>query len=306
MKLKKTFFTIILVVILLLEVKYQDNITKYIENYISANNTVLIKDSNEYKKDYSYLFVKVSDNYTPYSYQDLLNIYYNIINNGWDNFTFYCPSEYTSCLADVKSISSNETLLTQINNYASPYNSFSNIETSYDDTGEITVTLNKTYSNEDIDILNNKINAILDSIITDNMTVEDKLLAVHDYIVNNTVYDTAKSENKESQYRSNTAYGALIEGYATCNGYADAYAIILDKLDVENYRISSTSHIWNAVYYNDEWLHIDLTWDDPVSKTGENYLYHKYFLINNEELKKEDGDLTDHIFDKTIFQEFNS
>ena len=37
---------------------------------------------------------------------------------------------------------------------------------------------------------------------------------------------------------------------------------------------------------------------------GKDYLYHKYFLVNNEQMKKEDGDLQDHIFDKKVFQEF--
>jgi len=302
--MKKTFGTLLLIVILLVEIKYQDKITNYIENTINSRNTVLIQSSNEYKKDYSYKFLQVSDDYTPYSYHDLLNIFYNVINNGWSTFTFYCPTEYSECISDIKTISNDETLLTQINNYASPYNSFSNIETLYDDTGEVTLSLKKTYSSSDIEMLNDKINTILNNIITADMTTKDKLLAVHDYIINNTVYDTLKSEGKESPYRSNTAYGALIEGHATCNGYADAYAIILDKLSITNYRISSTTHIWNAILYNDEWLHIDLTWDDPVSTTGDDYLFHKYFLVDNETLKKEDGTLTDHTFDKTIFQEF--
>ena len=78
----------------------------------------------------------------------------------------------------------------------------------------------------------------------------------------------------------------------------------LGPTSVKNYRIASDNHIWNAVYINDTWLHLDLTWDDPVSEDGINYLYHKYFLINNDQLRSEDKDLTDHIFDSSVYLEF--
>ena len=145
---------------------------------------------------------------------------------------------------------------------------------------------------------------MLNTVITDNMTLKDKLLAIHDYIINNTKYDTEKNNNGTSKYHSNTAIGVFMDGYATCNGYADAYALALDRLGIKNYKVSSNTHIWNAVYYDNEWLHIDLIWDDPVSTDGNNYLYHKYFLVNTEQMKKDDGTLQDHTFDDKAPQEF--
>ena len=302
--MKKMLIPIILGALLALEIKYIDPISNYVVNILDRKKEVMVLDSNKYHKDASYLFVKETNDFTPYSYQDLLNIIYSIINNGWNSFTFYCPREYSECLSDIKDISANDTLLTQINNYANPFNSFSSIQTLYDDTGEITIKVTKTYTDEEITLLNDKVTTMLNTIITDNMTLKDKLLAVHDYIINNTKYDTEKNNNGSSKYHSNTAIGVFMEGHATCNGYADAYALALDKLGVKNYKVSSNTHIWNAVYFNDTWLHIDLTWDDPVSTDGKDYLYHKYFLVNNEDMKKEDGDLEDHIFDKKVFQEF--
>jgi len=93
-------------------------------------------------------------------------------------------------------------------------------------------------------------------------------------------------------------------------------AIILSRLGYENYKIATTSeeisyesngHIWNAVRIRDEWLHMDLTWDDPVSTDGKDYLYHKYFLVSTEEmLKADDGNVKveEHNFNKAIYQEF--
>lgn len=302
--MKKTIAILILGVLLILEIKYIDPITNYVKSLLDNKKEVIILDSNKYHKDASYLFVQETTDFTPYSYQDLLNIVYSIINNGWNSFTFYCPKEYSECISDIKNISVNDTLLTEINNYADPFNSFSTLQTLYDENGEITIKLTKTYTDEEINTINDKLNAMLNNLIKDNMSTKDKLLAIHDYIINNTKYDTEKNNSGSSKYHSNTAYGVFMEGYATCNGYADAYALALDRLGIKNYKVSSSTHIWNAVYYDDEWLHIDLTWDDPVSTDGKDYLYHKYFLVNNDQMKKEDGDLQDHIFDTKIFQEF--
>lgn len=306
MKLKNLIITFILILIILLETINIKPITNFFKNLINNNKTIIINPKNKYYKDYDFLFIKNTDNYTPYSYNDLLNIFYSVINNGWDEFTFYCPSEYSDCINDVELISNNQVLLSQINDFASPFNSFDEINTLYDETGEITISLNNTYTKEEQNIINEKLDSIISSNINDSMTLEQKLKSLHDYIINTTKYDIDKNNTGESIYHSSTAYGALIEGFATCNGYADAYALILDRLGVKNYRITSDTHIWNAVYFNDEWLHIDLTWDDPVSESGKDYLEHNYFLVDNDTLEKEDGTLVDHKFPKAVYLEFKN
>ena len=306
MKLKNLIITFILILIILLETINIKPITNFFKNLINNNKTIIINPKNKYYKEYDFLFIKNTDNYTPYSYNDLLNIFYSVINNGWDEFTFYCPSEYSDCINDVELISNNQVLLSQINDFASPFNSFDEINTLYDETGEITISLNNTYTKEEQNIINEKLDSIISSNINDSMTLEQKLKSLHDYIINTTKYDIDKNNTGESIYHSSTAYGALIEGFATCNGYADAYALILDRLGVKNYRITSDTHIWNAVYFNDEWLHIDLTWDDPVSESGKDYLEHNYFLVDNDTLEKEDGTLVDHKFPKAVYLEFKN
>ena len=92
-------------------------------------------------------------------------------------------------------------------------------------------------------------------------------------------------------------------------------AIFLNKFGIKNYKIAttpenenSTGHIWNAVYINDKWLHLDITWDDPVAESGKDYLLHKYFLVTNEELQKADEGkvvVTEHNFLKNIYSEFD-
>ena len=76
-------------------------------------------------------------------------------------------------------------------------------------------------------------------------------------------------------------------------------AIFLDKLGIINYKISNKDHIWNLAFVDGKWLHIDLTWDDPVSETNINR--DNYFLITTNQLKALNDD--SHDFNKHIFQE---
>ena len=62
--------------------------------------------NNAYAKDDSYEFVQLTDNFYPENQQDILNIYYTIINSGVETATFYCPSSYESCMSDVIDIAS--------------------------------------------------------------------------------------------------------------------------------------------------------------------------------------------------------
>ena len=55
-------------------------------------------------------------------------------------------------------------------------------------------------------------------------------------------------------------------------------------MNVKSFKISSDDHVWNAVFINNNWYHLDLTWDDPVSKDGKDYLEHNYFLIDTKQL----------------------
>ena len=86
-----------------------------------------------------------------------------------------------------------------------------------------------------------------------------------------------------------------------CGGYADAMELFLEKLGVESFKVSSEEHVWNAVHLNDTWLHLDLTWDDPITTSGENYLTKDYFLITTEQLEK--ITVREHNYDKNVYKE---
>jgi len=320
--IKKNLVTIICCALIFIVLINVNKISDSLADMLGNNPKLVIASTNEYTKDYDFEFVQISDNYIPYSYQDLKNIIFSIINNGWETFTFYCPDEYEECINDVDAITDDSLLVTHINNYVHPYNSLSGdknaMTTTISSSGEITITLKRFYSDEDIEKINKEVDKIIAEVIENDDDEYEKLKKIHDYIVNNTKYDVIanESENNESPYDSKKATGTLLEHYATCNGYTDAMAIILSKLGYKNFKVAttpeeisyeSTGHIWNAVYFNNNWVHIDLTWDDPVSDTGKDYIYHKYFLVSNEEMAQADSGkvkIEEHNFNKAIYTEF--
>lgn len=296
---------------------YLDPITDKLSSFFSKNNEVVILPSNEYTKNISYKYVGLSKDYIPYSYQDLLDIYYSVINNGWKTFTFYCPPEYTSCLVDAEKISGDELVLTHLNNYVHPFNSFTNVQTLMQDSGQVTVKVTYLYTRSEINAINLGVDDLLKKTIKNGMSDYDKIKAVHDYIINNTKYDVERNQGTNTAHNSYIAYGPLYEGLATCNGYTDLMAIVLARLNINNYKIattpdrlndsSSAGHIWNAVYINNQWLHLDLTWDDPVSSDGKDYLTHNYFLVTTKAMHQADKTGTaieEHNFNPIYYLEF--
>ena len=85
------------------------------------------------------------------------------------------------------------------------------------------------------------------------MSTIDKIKVFHDHIINNTIYDESK---KEESY---TAYNLLTTGKSICGGYSDIMAIYLNKLGIQNYRITSSNHIWNLIHLDNKWYHMDAT-----------------------------------------------
>ncbi len=303
-KIAKVVFTFGLLMILTgVVLLRKDSINTLFNTHFSSNNAkVNISDVNEYYRDYNFKFVKNIKNKVPTSYQDLLNVYYTIINSGKDSYTFYCPTnEYEECLSDVESIANDQTLLSNINNYVHPYNAFSHIETEFDNLGKVNINIERPYTKEDIKKINEKVDEIYNELYNDNLSIQDNIKIFHDYIVNNTKYDSDRSDKNIIKYRSDTAYGPLFEGYAICGGYTDLMQLFLEKMNLKNYRVSSYMHIWNAVKIKDEWYHIDLTWDDPVMSDGSTNLLHDYMLIDTNRLLEIEK--TQHKFDQNVFIE---
>lgn len=277
---------------------YPDKVRSFLDDHILKKEYIIAK-ANDYYLDNDYTYLK---NYTDdvSNKEELLNYIYYVINTGSTYADGECTKEYTNCTKDLNEIANDEKKLSLINNFVHPYNSFKTISFTYNDQGRFSLIIEHIYTEEEITKINYIVDTKIKELIIDTMTNEEKVKIIHDYIIDNTTYDTLKTENiHDDTYKSNTAYGVLIQGYGICSGYSDAVSIFLNKLNIENYKISNDSHIWNLVYLNGVWSHLDATWDDPISKFNENR--DTYFLISYDELVNLDDNT--HSFDKTIYRE---
>ena len=112
------------------------------------------------------------------------------------------------------------------------------------------------------------------------------VLFYHDYLVANYAYDTG--------YDIYDAYGFLKEG----KGLAQSYTMVFEEI-MDHYGIPCTyaqsdslSRIWNVVYLDGYWYHLDLTHDDPLRKKADipGCVSKKYFLIGEDQME-------DYLFD---------
>ena len=296
-----TFTVLILGSIAITIYSLKDILIEMYKTYTAPYKKIKIEKVNEYYRNYNFDFVQVTDHFIPDDQQDIYNIYYTILNSGLNSFTFYCSKEYTNCLDDVKTLANDQNTLSDINNYVHPYNGFAHIETEYDNLGKIIITIEHTYTKEDIEKINQRVDELLQELTSQNYSEYKNIQMIHDYIINHSKYDTQRAETGDSPYRSDTAYGPLFEGMSICGGYTDLMELFLEKMGIKSFKVSSEKHVWNAVYYNYDWLNLDLTWDDPVASDGNDYLEYNYFLIDTKQLL--DMEATEHNFEPEHYYE---
>lgn len=110
----------------------------------------------------------------------------------------------------------------------------------------------------------------------------DKLLYIHDWIVDNTVYTFT-----EEPYQ-NEADGPVVYEKAVCEGYAKAFMYFAQSLGIDCIcvigKANDEEHMWNMVELYGCWYHIDVTWDDPKTSDGSNVLRHNYFLLSDSDI----------------------
>lgn len=289
-----------LVILFILVFIYREPITEYIVEKIIFSKEIYIEEPNQYALDYDFEYIKTTDDFIADNRQEILNIIYTSLNNGYDNFYFYC--HYEECQEDVSDITEPENLIT-ISNYIHPYNAYRRVYVSTNSFDKVEIRIEKSYTKDNINSINQKLDQIIKEIITDDMSDKEKITVFHNYIIDNTVYDSNYLETNlnDIDNPSHKALGPLFFGRALCGGYADVMAIFLNRLNIPNYRISSSDHIWNFVYLDNNWYHLDLTWDDPVTDSGVNMRLDTFLLITTEQL--ENLNTNYHIYDKNVYPE---
>ena len=163
-----------------------------------------------------------------------------------------------------------------------------------------------TFSNkEQVDSAIQEINSITDQILSNATgSTYDKVKYVHDWIVDNIEYDNDGIDNNDN------IYGTFINRKVVCEGYAEGFKFLLDKLNIpcvlvygDGYDSSGNieAHAWNYVKMDDEkWYAVDTTWDDPLYignvtssiRNSKKYIYFLKGATNFNESHINDGDVS--------------
>ncbi|MGN1304630.1 MAG: transglutaminase domain-containing protein [Oscillospiraceae bacterium] len=102
-----------------------------------------------------------------------------------------------------------------------------------------------------------------------------KLLAVHDHLT-----ATAEKDENDPTISFKNAYGPLVIGKGSSEGYARAFQYICIKAGLTSVIVSGTdadgnAHSWNKVKLGDEWYNVDCFADDDENR-------HDLFMVCDE------------------------
>ena len=153
-------------------------------------------------------------------------------------------------------------------------------------------------SKDERDEMQKKLIAVTQTVINTVNSLDsdfEKELYIHDYICENTVYDSFAADSLENAPQNTlSSYGALVEGKAICEGYSKAFKYLCDKAGIPCSLVlgkyEDTPHMWNIVFLDEGYYYVDVTFDDSSDIST----LHTYF--NNTKQYA----LKDHIFDSAF------
>lgn len=118
------------------------------------------------------------------------------------------------------------------------------------------------------------------AIIRPGMSDYDKAKAVHDDIVNRATYDERVHGDVVTM---------LLENRGNCESYSRLTQIMMMMAGLNCHTITGRAqraHTWNIVWVEDGWYHVDVAWDDPITRSGKTVCRYNYFLINDSAISR--------------------
>ncbi|MGI6191895.1 MAG: transglutaminase domain-containing protein [Eubacterium sp.] len=118
-------------------------------------------------------------------------------------------------------------------------------------------------------------------------------MEIHDKLCKQITYNDAANASDAFFYDpSHTAYGALVNGKAVCDGYALAYSYLLKKCGISSAvalgyvgsNAQTGGHAWNLVKLSGSWYEADATWDD--NDTNNSY-GHDFLFITTKQISSQ-------------------
>lgn len=123
--------------------------------------------------------------------------------------------------------------------------------------------------------------AVIEEIITDDMTMYEKELAIHDWLCENISFDYTSLEAIVNSHNfADTPYGLLKYKTGVCVGYATTFRLLTTMAGMECDIIhdSEYTHTWNIIKLDDgEYYLVDV-----YSDASDEEASHAYFNVNEE------------------------
>lgn len=129
------------------------------------------------------------------------------------------------------------------------------------------------------------------NLLPENVKSEyERELYCHDYIVDNCIY-----QDDGDDWIKYSTYGAIINGYSVCTGYSQGMQLLLSCLGVDSALVTGEGqgegHQWNIVNIEDNWYHVDPTWDDTdvngLSDQNQYFAKYDYFNLTTQQISRD-------------------
>ena len=126
--------------------------------------------------------------------------------------------------------------------------------------------------------MDDAVDVLLLELALDDATEYEKVKGIYDWICANVTYDYENLNNK-NYYLKHSAYAAMVNGTAVCQGFAVLFYRLALELGVDCRYITGTgnggAHAWNIIRLGNLYYNVDSTWDQPLYQYGMDY---EYFL----------------------------
>lgn len=121
----------------------------------------------------------------------------------------------------------------------------------------------------------------------EGLSTLDKYYYLACVISNKCHYTTQEETDSGAARNKNTAYGALINGSAVCEGYSKAFLLLCEEADLFCEIVSGIGggegHMWNLTQIETGTLNTDITWSDASEPGSVDWF--DYFMMSDEELE---------------------
>lgn len=142
----------------------------------------------------------------------------------------------------------------------------------------------------------NEVKAVIKKKMTLQMSDEEKVLLVAEYLVRNTVYEV------NNHYNQNAA-SALCFGRAQCSGISKAFKLLMDEIGIWCISISGDAadeqgsfgpHAWNIVKLSSDYYHVDITFMLGANTMKDRPLMKIYLFYDDDAIAK------NHSWDRSL------